>query len=96
MEALHGYRTVRFARGHTSDQTEQVLVERPLQIVLNGTPFTVLMHTPGWERELVLGLLLNEGLIHANQIPYWTFHHCTQGPCGGHQGGNRGPQARGR
>ncbi|MGB0137995.1 MAG: formate dehydrogenase accessory sulfurtransferase FdhD [Flavobacteriales bacterium] len=74
MEALHGYRTVRFARGHTSDQTEQVLIERPLQVVLNGTPFTVLMHTPGWERELVLGLLLNEGLIHANQIPEIQFN----------------------
>ena len=74
MDALHGYRTVRFAGGHTSDQTEQVLIERPLQVVLNGTPFTVLMHTPGWERELALGLLLNEGLIQADQLPDIEFN----------------------
>ena len=74
MDALHGYRTVRFQDDRTSEQTEHVLVERPLQVLLNGTPFTVLMHTPGWERELVLGLLLNEGLIQASQLPDIEFN----------------------
>lgn len=74
MDALHGYRTVRFQDDRTSDQTEHVLVERPLQVLLNDTPFTVLMHTPGWERELALGLLLNEGLIQAGQLPEIEFH----------------------
>ncbi|MFI5262754.1 MAG: formate dehydrogenase accessory sulfurtransferase FdhD [Candidatus Limnocylindrales bacterium] len=40
-----------------------VAAEEPLQIVLDGEPFAVVMRTPGHDLELVLGLLFVEGLI---------------------------------
>lgn len=40
-----------------------VAAEEPLQVVLDGDPFAVVMRTPGHDLELVLGLLFVEGLI---------------------------------
>jgi FdhD protein len=40
-----------------------VAAEEPLQVVLDGEPFVVVMRTPGHDLELVLGLLFVEGLI---------------------------------
>ena len=40
-----------------------VAAEEPLQVVLDGEPFAVVMRTPGHDLELVLGLLYVEGLI---------------------------------
>jgi FdhD protein len=37
--------------------------EEPLEIRVNGQPLTVAMRTPGYERELALGLLFGEGVI---------------------------------
>ncbi len=37
-------------------------VEEPLEIRVNGTPFTVTMRTPGSEVELALGFLYTEGI----------------------------------
>src|SRR5512134_220075 len=44
-----------------------VAAEEPLQIVLDGEPFAVVMRTPGHDLELVLGLLFVEGLIRARE-----------------------------
>ncbi|MFH1138364.1 MAG: formate dehydrogenase accessory sulfurtransferase FdhD [Pseudomonadota bacterium] len=38
-------------------------VETALEIVVNDRPHSMLMQTPGFERELVLGFLFTEGLI---------------------------------
>ncbi len=48
---------------HTAD--DLVTAEEPLQVVLEGEPFAVIMRTPGHDLELVLGLLFVEGLIRA-------------------------------
>jgi FdhD protein len=40
-----------------------VAAEEPLQIVVDGQPFAVVMRTPGHDLELVLGLFFAEGLI---------------------------------
>jgi FdhD protein len=37
--------------------------EEPLEIRVNGEPLTVVMRTPGHDKELVLGLLFGEGVI---------------------------------
>jgi FdhD protein len=43
--------------------TDQVAVEEPLEIRVDGRPLAVTMRTPGHDEELALGFLLGEGLI---------------------------------
>ena len=40
-----------------------MVVEEPLQININGRPFSITMRTPGADEELVKGLLLAEGIV---------------------------------
>lgn len=42
---------------------DSLVVEQALQININGKPFTVVMQTPGAEKELVQGLLYNEDIL---------------------------------
>jgi FdhD protein len=50
----------RIARDGESDE---VAVEEPLEIRVDGTPLAVTMRTPGHDEELALGFLHGEGLI---------------------------------
>jgi FdhD protein len=43
-------------------QRDQVAVEEPLEIRVNGRPVAVTMRTPGHDEELALGFCLSEGL----------------------------------
>jgi FdhD protein len=43
--------------------TDQVAIEAPLEIRVDGTPLAVTMRTPGHDEELALGFLYGEGLI---------------------------------
>lgn len=43
--------------------TDQVVTEEPLSILLNGTPWQVMLRTPGADAALITGLLFGEGLI---------------------------------
>jgi FdhD protein len=49
--------------GATSEQTEQLAVEEPLEIRLGGRRFTLTMRTPGHDEELASGFLFGEGFI---------------------------------
>ncbi len=49
--------------GERQEATDYVAVERPLEVRLNGAPFSVIMRTPGADRELAIGFLFSEGLI---------------------------------
>src|ERR671935_194925 len=42
---------------------DQLAAEEPLEIRIGSTPLTVMMRTPGHERELALGFLFGEGII---------------------------------
>ena len=42
---------------------ENVAVEEPLEIQINGSPWITTMRTPGQDRELALGLLYTEGIL---------------------------------
>ncbi|MFI5253855.1 MAG: formate dehydrogenase accessory sulfurtransferase FdhD [Candidatus Limnocylindrales bacterium] len=53
----------RWSAGAHEPADDVVAAEEPLQIVLDGEPFAVVMRTPGHDLELVLGLLFAEGLI---------------------------------
>src|SRR5246127_4636886 len=43
-------------------ERDQVAVEAPLEIRINGLPVAVTMRTPGHDEELALGFCLSEGL----------------------------------
>ncbi len=45
-------------------QRDEVAVEEPLEIRVDGEPLVVTMRTPGHDEELALGFLNGEGLIH--------------------------------
>jgi FdhD protein len=53
----------RYREGRLEVGDDLVVVEEPLQILLGGEPYQVLMRLPGWERELALGFLLTEGVL---------------------------------
>jgi len=46
-----------------AEAPDQVVVEEPLQIVVDGRAVAVTMRTPGHDDELALGFLLTEGVI---------------------------------
>ena len=55
--------------------TDQVAIEEPLEIQLDGEPLAVIMRTPGNDLELVAGLLLTEELIqHSDDL--LMLEHC--------------------
>ena len=47
------------------DRRDEVAVEEPLEIRVDGAPLSVTMRTPGNDEELALGFLYGEGLIDA-------------------------------
>jgi FdhD protein len=49
--------------GATSERTEALAVEEPLEIRLAGRRFTLTMRTPGHDEELAAGFLFAEGFI---------------------------------
>ncbi|MCW1887500.1 formate dehydrogenase accessory sulfurtransferase FdhD [Luteolibacter flavescens] len=46
---------------------DQVVIEEPLQIVIDGHPVAVTMRTPGHDADLALGFLLTEGVIRSRE-----------------------------
>jgi FdhD protein len=60
-EAVRPVDVVRHGMPDTAE--DYVAVEEALEVRLNGMPFSVIMRTPGSDRELALGFLFSEGLI---------------------------------
>ena len=60
-EAPAAYMTARIVRD--GDVRDEVAVEEPLEIRVDGAPLSVTMRTPGHDEELALGFLHGEGLI---------------------------------
>jgi len=57
----------RFPGGRT--EPDEVAVEEPLEIRVNGAPVAVTMRTPGQDEELALGFLFSEGLRPTGAAP---------------------------
>ena len=49
--------------GESEPVEDQVAVEAPLEVRLNGVAFSVIMRTPGDDRALALGFLFHEGVV---------------------------------
>jgi FdhD protein len=54
-----------YTRVEHDGHSDEVAVEEPLEIRVDGAPLTVTMRTPGNDEELALGFLYGEGLIDA-------------------------------
>jgi FdhD protein len=54
---------LRVAAGQATSTRDAVAVEAPLEVRLNGEPFSVIMRTPGADRELAAGFLFSEGVV---------------------------------
>ena len=50
-------------RGESAATRDEVAVELPLEVRLNGYPFSVIMRTPGQDGDLALGFLFAEGVV---------------------------------
>ncbi|WP_306639488.1 formate dehydrogenase accessory sulfurtransferase FdhD [Sanyastnella coralliicola] len=59
--------------GDTQPTKDELVVERPLQVVINGEALTVTMQTPGHEAELVRGLLHNEDIYRGEGLDRKAF-----------------------
>lgn len=52
------------AEGAADGRADTLAGEEPLEIRLDGAPFTVTMRTPGHDFDLVAGFLVSEGVVH--------------------------------
>jgi len=60
---LQDVQVARYRAGAREAFDDRVAVEEPLEIRIAGETFAVTMRTPGHDEELVLGLLLAEGIV---------------------------------
>jgi FdhD protein len=58
-----GVRIRRWAGGNWTESPDAVVTEEPLQLMLDGSPLSVVMRTPGEDIELCLGLMFSEGIV---------------------------------
>lgn len=63
MRAVQGVEVVKARAGRVEPSRDVAAVEEPLEIRLHGSPFVVIMRTPGADRELAAGFLLAERVI---------------------------------
>lgn len=61
--ASHRAGVVKFGETAGERVQDQLAAEEPLEIRVDGKPLTVVMRTPGYERELALGFLFGEAVI---------------------------------
>src|SRR3989442_5439988 len=61
----HRARVLRYGEESGARVDDQLAAEEPLEIRVGRAPLTVMMRTPGHERELALGFLFGEGIIRA-------------------------------
>src|SRR2546425_11797315 len=63
MRDLKRLRVLKLDEQHLEHIEDEVVVEEPLEIRVNGESITVTMRTPGDDFDLAVGLLWTEGMI---------------------------------
>ena len=66
MHELPKYEGEKFEKGSLSKVNDYLTIEEALQININEKPFTVIMRSPGFEEDMVRGLLHNEDIYTGN------------------------------
>jgi FdhD protein len=61
--AAPGVRIRRWSSGVWTGAPDVVVTEEPLQLMLDGSPLSVVMRTPGADVELAVGLMFAEGIL---------------------------------
>lgn len=61
-EAVSTRQVIR-VRGEAEELDDDLVVEEPVEIRLDGTPLAVVMRTPGNDAELALGFAITEGIV---------------------------------
>ena len=75
MTARKQFDGVRFDGGELEKVRDWLSVEEPIQININGKPFTITMRTPGDDPFLVKGLLFTEGVVTPGGLGYEFESH---------------------
>ena len=65
MRGLTRVQVLKLDEKHLQHIEDDVVVEEPLEIRVNGESFSVTMRTPGDDFDLAVGLLWTEGIIHS-------------------------------
>jgi FdhD protein len=65
-EQIKPYPVIRWSSGVSQDTVDELAVEEPVEIRLDGEPLAVIMRTPGHDVELAHGFLLTEGIVQPN------------------------------
>jgi FdhD protein len=60
---VSSFASVAVSRFGADGETDQIVVEEPLEMLVNGRHLSVTMRTPGNDEELAAGFLLTEGII---------------------------------
>ena len=63
VDSVQPFDVVRVGDQGTSAAMDQVASELPLEVRLNGQPFSVIMRTPGTDADLAVGFLFTESVI---------------------------------
>lgn len=75
-EAFHGVGVTRVRAGVRTNDRDRAATEEPLEVRLHDKPFSVIMRTPGADRELAAGFLLSEGVLKSAD-DLGTLEYCT-------------------
>jgi FdhD protein len=90
------WRIHRIRQDRDESLDDWVVLEEPLEIVVNGQSVAVLMRLPGQEKELAAGFCITEGYVRKAQ-DILLIHHCGLGlPAPGEDENHEGGSSRNR
>ena len=66
------YEAIKVSGNNQREIIDTIVIEAPLQININNEPYTVVMRTPGNDKELIRGLLFAEDIYkETSSLKYW-------------------------
>ncbi len=71
------YKATTIKAGVVQDQNQELILEEPLSMRIEGNPYAVVMRTPGDEINHAAGFFLSEGLI-SHRDDFTTIGYCTE------------------